>query len=404
MTLRQALDLALQQNPDVLLARLDQQKARDQVTIARDPFVPKVYAGSGAAKVFGYPSSIDGNAPSIIQAKTVMAIFNRPHNYEIAEANENVRSAEIDVGAHQDDVVYRVATLFLDAEQASRSLGAAERQSASLVRVGQLVQARVGEGRELPIEGKKADLAILRARARVESVNLDVINAETSLALALGMGPDDRVRPAQQDRGALDVPLSEEGAIESALENNRDLKRFESNLQAKTLEIKSYRAERLPKVNLVAQYNLLAKSYYKDVFQKFQRNNGEIGASIEIPLLVGRGGSAQASQAEAEAAKLRIEVGRTRSRITADLRRVYQDMRRADTARDVARADLDLAREQLTVDLAQLDEGRLPMAKVEQDRATEEEKWIAYYESQHAAEAARLNVLRQAGTLQASLK
>ena len=36
MTLRQALDLALQQNPDMVLARLDQQKARDQVTIEHD--------------------------------------------------------------------------------------------------------------------------------------------------------------------------------------------------------------------------------------------------------------------------------------------------------------------------------------------------------------------------------
>lgn len=37
MTLRQALDLALQQSPDLMLARLDQAKARNQVTIAKDP-------------------------------------------------------------------------------------------------------------------------------------------------------------------------------------------------------------------------------------------------------------------------------------------------------------------------------------------------------------------------------
>src|SRR5580698_8614714 len=67
LTLRQALDLALQQNPDLVIARLDQDRARYQVAIARDPFIPKVFAGSGAAYTTGFPASVDGAAPSIFQ-------------------------------------------------------------------------------------------------------------------------------------------------------------------------------------------------------------------------------------------------------------------------------------------------------------------------------------------------
>jgi len=93
MTLRQALDLALAQNPDLMLARLDQQKAREQVVIARDPFVPKVFAGSGAAWTNGFPSAIEGNAPSIFQAKTAMSLYNRPQSYQVAQTNEGVRVA-----------------------------------------------------------------------------------------------------------------------------------------------------------------------------------------------------------------------------------------------------------------------------------------------------------------------
>ena len=78
-------------------------------------------------------------------------------------------------------------------------------------------------------------------------------------------------------------------------------------------------------------------------------------------------------------------------------------MRRSEAARDVARADLDVTREELTVSLAQMDEGRLPLARVEALRATENEKWLAYYDAQHAAEVARLNVLRQTGSLEAAL-
>jgi outer membrane protein TolC len=404
LTLRQALDQALAQNPDLLLARLDQQKARQQVTVMRDPFVPKVFAGSGAAWTTGFPNSIEGSAPSIVQARTQMALFNRPQSYLVAQANEDLRGAGMDVARRQDEVLYRVAALYLDAEQAARSLEAARRQGENLARVRELMEQRVAEGRELAIESKKANLAVLKASQHVDTLSQDLLTAESTLALAVGLGPDDRARVVPEERSQLVVPVSEEASIEQALEGSNELKRLQSSMQAKLLEIKSYRAERLPKVNLVAQYSLFAKYNYQDYFAKFQRNNAQVGASIEIPLLVGRAASAQSAESEVDIAKLRVEVGRTRARITSDLRIAYQNLRRSEAARDVARADLDVTREELTIDLAQMDEGRLPLAKVEALRATENEKWLAYYEAQHAAEVARLNVLRQTGTLEAALR
>src|ERR1051326_3113262 len=114
LTLREALDIALKQNPDVVLARLDQQRARAQVTIIKDAFVPKVFAGSGAAYTNGFPMSIDGNAPAVLQAKTQVAIFDGPQSLRAAQASEAARGAEIDIALRQDEVAYRVATLFFD--------------------------------------------------------------------------------------------------------------------------------------------------------------------------------------------------------------------------------------------------------------------------------------------------
>ena len=404
LTLREAIDLALKQNPDVILARLDQQKARYQVTIARDPFVPKVFAGSGAAYTYGYPNSIDGNAPAIVQVKTIMSLYNRPQSFQVAQANEALRATEIEVGRRQDEVVYRVAELFLQAELAARSLGNARRQVDSLARVKELVDTRVGDGRELAIESTKAKVASASAQQRVDTLALDLLNAETMLALVLGMSPEDRVKAAAEERSPLASNLSEGQAIEAALENSREIKRLESDLQVKTLEVKHYLAMRYPKIDLVAQYSLFSKYQFQDYFQKFQRNNAQIGASFEIPILVGRGPRAYVSQAETDQLKIRAEMNRTRSRIAADLRRAFMEMKKLEGARELARLELDLAREQLTLDLAQMDEGRVPLAKVESSRAAENAKWLAYYEAQSLAERARLDVLRQTGTLQAALK
>jgi outer membrane protein len=404
MTLRQALDLALQQSPDLMLARLDQAKARNQVTIAKDPFIPKVFGGSGAAYTHGFPNSIEGSAPSVFQARTQMALFDRPQSYRVEQAKEAQRGLDQDTGSKQDEVAYRVAVLFLDAEQAQLSLAAAQRENENLARVHELTQARVGDGRELPIEEKKANLAVLRGRQRVESLNVDLLETETSLAEALGLAPDDRVQPAAEERAAVEMPASEDSSIATAVENSKELKRLQSNLQAKQLEIKSYRAERLPKINLVAQYSLFAQYFYQNYFTQFKHNNYQLGASFEIPLITGRAALAYAAQAEADADKVRIEYNRTRARITGDLRRAYQEVERADTSRDLARADLELAREQVALDLAQNTEGRLPLAKLEESRAAENEKWLAFYQAQHNADRARLDVLRQSGGLLAALR
>ena len=404
LTLRDALDIALKQNPDVILARLDQQRARAQVTIAKDPFLPKLFAGSGAAWTNGFPMSIDGNAPAIVQARAPMAIFDRPQSFRAAQANEVVRGMEFDIGMKQEEAAYRVASLFFDADQAVRSLAAVERQMESLARVRDLTGVRVSEGRELSIESSRSDLKLLQAQQRQAELSDGIADAETALAQVLGFAPGDRVHPAQEDRRSVTLD-SEESAIQQALNTSREIRRLESNLQAKNLEINGYKAERLPKVDFVGQYSLLSKyNNYEKFFGRFQRHNVELGASITIPILVGRSSQAAMTQSQVEIEKIRTEIGRTRSRITADLQHAYRDVRRTETAQKLARADLDLAREQLSLDLTRYDEGQVAMAQVEASRAAEQEKWIVYYDTQHALEVARITVLKQSGTLLASLQ
>jgi outer membrane protein TolC len=405
LTLPQALDLALQQNPDMVIARLDQQRARDQVTINKDPFSPKVYAGSGAAWTYGYPSSIDGSAPSIVQARTNMALFDKPQSYLVAQAKEALRGAGIGVAQRQAEVIYRVASLFIDAENAARGLDAAKQEQDSLTHAKQLIQTRVEEAQALAIEASKADIAERQAKHRVDMLNRDLAAAERSLGAALGLAPGDVVRPADAQIPALEPPVSKDDAIAFALENSPEVRRLESDLQAKTLEIKSYRAYRLPKADLVAQYSMLAEfNNFKEFLNHFQRNNVELGASFSVPVLAGHSSKAYSSQAEADAAKIRIEITRTRRRIRDDIEDAFDDVRVADDARNLALADLSMTRESTTLDLVRLTEGQIVPVQVDQDRAAEQEKWRAYYDAQAADQHARLNVLRLTGTLEEALK
>jgi len=404
MTLRQALDRALGQNPDVLLARLDAQRSKFQTEQTRDPFALKLGAGSGAAYTYGFPSSIDGNAPSILQARAQMAIFDRPQRYRIEQAKEGERGAEFDVALRQQDIAYRVSTAFLDAETAVRSAGAAERQYQSLAQVKQFIDVRVADGRELKNESTRANVNALLAKNAAEEFAYVGANAETALAQLLGFPAGDRVRPAVEERNET-LPVTQEQAVATALEQSMELRRLESNLKAKRLEINSFEATWMPTINLVSQYSLLAKYNNFDVFYpRFQRHNAQVGASIEIPIFRGKAPAAGKAMAQTDIQKLEVELARTKNRISADIDQSYRDVKRAEDSRALRRAVLDLAREDLSVILVQSDEGRATLAQVEAARAKEQEEWIRYYDAQRVVELAKLNVRRNTGTILAGVQ
>ena len=404
LTLRQALEMALKDNTDLVLSRLDQQKADAAVRIAKDPFAPKLYAGSGLAKVWGYPTSIEGSAPSIIQTRTDMSLFNRPKTYELARVRETARGAGIDTQSKSDQVAYQTATLFLDAQQLDRRKQSLQLEVESLERVSSTVGAQVEEGRQLPIESKRVAVDLARAGQRLAALNGDLDYSEASLAVVLGYSATDRVQPLGEEHAAFEIPASEQAAAELALQNNREIRKIESQLQAKGFEVKEAEATRLPVIGLVAQYALFAKTDYQDYFTRFQRNNGELGISIQIPLLTGSAAKGLAAQAQTDILELRTQMAQVRNRIQLDTQKSYQELQKASSAQNVARLDLDYTRDQVSLLLAQLGEGRATQQQVDNARLTEQEKWIALYDAQHAVEAARLDLLRQTGTLLAALR
>lgn len=400
LTLRQAVQLALKQNPDIVLARLDEEKARQGVRVARDPFSPRVTVGSGLAYSNGFPMSIEGSAPSVFQAQANMAIFNRQKSLEVAQAKEDARGAAFATANKRDDAAYRAAMLYLDAERAMQLSDVARRDIDSRRRMLDTVQAQVQEGRALPLAQKQAELAIAQARQSALDLDDQRDSAETSLAIALGFPAEDRVQPIAEERPAPPLPPTAEAALQEAVSANNELRQLRSQMSAKELEIRADKAARLPRVDLVAQYALLAKfNNYAQYYNSFQRNNGQIGASFQVPIFSGTGIGGQVAQSEIDVAHLRAEMGNVRNRIAADLQQAYRDVAKAQSAAEVARLDLDVAREQISVDLAQMQEGRLAMNILDGARVAENAKWIALYDTQYALEKARWSVLRLTGQL-----
>jgi len=405
LTRRQAVEAALRQNPELMMARLEEQKAAERIHVARDPFVPKLFAGSGAAYSSGFPMSVEGSAPTVVQARAVASVYNRQQSYQLAGARENARGLAIETEAKRELIASRALDLWLAAYWSGRALETAHAQASSLDKVVELMRLRAAEGRETPLEVRRAELEAAKSRHRIEVLEAEAAASEGSLASVLGLGEGDRVRAAAEEAAPMELPSSEDEAVRRALADNRQIRRLESELKERGLEAESHRASRWPRLSLVAQYGLFARfNNYEDFFQRFQRHNGQIGVAVEVPLFSGPAAGAQTRQAGAEAARLRIEIDAARVRIGLEARRAFQEVRRSASARELARLDLEVARETLSAMLARYEEGRVTLKQVEEARSEEQARWLAYYDTQHAAEKARFALLGQTGDLIGSMR
>jgi outer membrane protein TolC len=264
------------------------------------------------------------------------------------------------------------------------------------------VRTRVDEGRELELEYKRALANLARARQRIGVLEGDRLSAESALAGALGFEEGDQARPVEGPRPLPDLPATEEEAAEQALRNSRQLKKIESDLLAEGLDIKAQRAARLPRVDLVAQYGLFARyNNYDDYFRSFQRHNGLLGMSFQWPVLVGPATRALEAQAQVNQSRLRVQRNAARSRIALEVRKSFRDVQQWQASAEVARLDLDVAREQVSVFLALMNEGKASLRQLEEARFVENEKWLLFFDAQYGVERARLDLLRQTGSLAA---
>ena len=127
----------------------------------------------------GFPLSIEGSAPSIVQAYGSKFIYNRPQSMRVKEARELAGAAEHATGARAEEIAFRVAGNFLDWDRAVRAAVAAARQAETLHRLEQLGEERVRAGRELPLELARVRLETARARARHQEI-------ESQAALQIG--------------------------------------------------------------------------------------------------------------------------------------------------------------------------------------------------------------------------
>ena len=95
LTLKRAIEMALQNSKDIQVAKLQASLATHSAQITKAQFLPNLYAGSGAGYTYGIPETPGGRAPAIFDVTYTEQVLNEPLRGQAKELQEQARSQKI---------------------------------------------------------------------------------------------------------------------------------------------------------------------------------------------------------------------------------------------------------------------------------------------------------------------
>ena len=76
LPLKRAVELALAHSTTIQVSQIHEQRAFASYQEVRNQFLPQLSVGSGLGKSYGYPLSLEGSAPSIVNTTAQFAVLN----------------------------------------------------------------------------------------------------------------------------------------------------------------------------------------------------------------------------------------------------------------------------------------------------------------------------------------
>jgi outer membrane protein len=398
LTLKRALELALQNSKDIKIARIQASIADRAAMISKADFLPNLYVGSGAGYTYGIPETPGGRAPSVFNVTYTEQVFNLPLRGAAKEQQEQAKAQKILLEDARNNVIAGTATGYLELVKVRHSLELLRKENDSAEKILGVTQERAGEGFELPMEVTRSQLTKAQVTQKILQLEDREDELEVYLRSQLGLAPEQ-----QFDLSPDDLPgaAEQEGAnlIAMAMENNTDIRLAQSDIRAKEFRYKGEKGGYLPTLEVVSVYSLLAKfNNYDQFFRTFQRNNYNVGVQVQMPIFSARTKAAVGlADVNLQVAKATLES--KKNQVSADVRKKTRRLREMDAAKEVARLQLQLAQQNVGALQSQFEEGKTNLRDVERARLDENDRWMAFLDATFQRQQAQVELLRTAGQL-----
>ena len=350
LTLKEAVRLALKQNPQVLAARILSLESDRNRQIARSGLLPQVSLSSNLAleqynlQVFEKLPAPKAVGPfQYIEAGPVFSqsLLDLPLIRKYQISREGMRETRAQEDVTREDITAAVVTQYLLVLRALAVYEAAKARVALAERLYEQATSLQKTGIGLSIDTTRAQVELQNERQNL--IDAETQTHTTTYLLAELLDLPSNQEPAVADKlGFFDLPAyDKQASITTALAHRPEMQALASQERVAELERKSASEQRFPRLDFSGLWYYQGE-HFSDAIAAYTYL-----VSFDIPIFTG--GRIQAETARADLEQKRIEQNRQllEARIVREVKSAIDDLDSARTAVNVANLGLTLANEEV---------------------------------------------------------
>ncbi len=354
LTLREAVQLALKQNPEVQISNLNVVESEEDRRVTRSALLPQVSISTSESvtrrnleafvgrRLPGVPQHAGPFTTFEAGPAFSMPIFDLTLWRRLQAARQGVKGNQAQELTVREQTTLLVASQYLAGLRATAEVRAAE----SRVRLAQELYAQAIEVQK---QGIGTGIDTLRANVQLQNEKQGLIVARTRLKTTLhglvrllNLDPLQTVELADEMTFFETPEFQVQPSLERALETRPELKAVESRELMATLERKAASASRLPKIHLQGAWA------YQGLSAATSIPSYQYQATLEVPLFTGGRIRAETARANLELKKIAQQKRDLQNQIALEVKTAIDQLDSAHHEVEVANLGVKLAEEEVS--------------------------------------------------------
>lgn len=405
LTLRRAVEIALEKNPERKAALADAKAASADVRLSRSALMPRLTFSEAATRgndpvyVFGTrlrqqrftaadfalnrlntPPPIGNFATRFGGTWTLFDSFASWRQINRTKLMDQAASHQLE--RTDQEIEYRVIAAYYNVLLASKQLDLAEQAVKTAQSIADQSQSRFDAG--LAVESDRLSARVRLASRQQELIragnDLSLAQAELNTAMGLPIEPSFTPAEALTDRNLPSPQISD--LEQAALQRRPDLKRIESEQAAQAQSVAIAKSSFGPQLNAFGNWELDNPTFAAGG----GGNNWTAGVELQIDLFQGGAKRAQLSRERALSEKAEAMKQAFSDRVRLEVRRAWYDFDASRRQVEVAHAAIEQAQESLRIDRNRYDSGLTTITDLlgveDAARATQVDYWQSVYRLQ----------------------
>jgi outer membrane protein TolC len=354
LTLKEAVQLALKQNPQVQIANLNLAQSVQDRNMARSGLLPQAdFQTQDRAMRYNIYALFGSRFPGIPEHGGPFQFFQSGPNFSMPvfdltlwrrwqSAHQGIRASEAQETTVREQTVLLVVSQYLGALRAGAAVVAAQSRV-------DLAQALYDQAFDLQKNGVGTGLDTLRANVELQNEKQRLIEAQTQEEVALyglvrllNLDPHQKVELADKPSFFQTPEFEASQSLEQALVTRPEMRALEARERMAVLGKKTASESRLPSINLGGDWAYQGLSLPRAIpTYMFQ-------VSLDVPVFTGGRIHAQIARSDLELRKVAQERADLRDQIALDVKTAVARLQSARHEVDVANLGVKLSQEEVT--------------------------------------------------------